>query len=117
MEDTRVIHDPEKGKEKGYGFVLFVHKNSLQKSLIQGNNHVIQGYELECRQTMLREEMNNEEENEQNRLFEEAYLQKEREYERRMGFLDEQRNMDSEELDIVPLGLSSRPSNINASQH
>lgn len=30
--DTRVIHDPNKGKEKGYGFVLFATQRGLEAS-------------------------------------------------------------------------------------
>jgi hypothetical protein len=44
--------------------VLFKTRDALQNSLVQGNEHTIEGFQLECRQTMLREEMKNEEESE-----------------------------------------------------
>ena len=55
---TRVIHDPSKKKEKGYGFVLFQTQGGLKNSVSIGEYHTISGVILECKQTLLREEMN-----------------------------------------------------------
>jgi RNA recognition motif-containing protein len=56
--DARVIHDPNKGKQKGFGFVLFANSKSLVASQATGGKHAIQGHILECRQTMLKLEAN-----------------------------------------------------------
>lgn len=97
VQDTRVIHDPEKGKENGYGFVLFKTREGLQKSLVQGNDHIIDGYQLECRQTMLREEMKNEDEDEEDSAFRNEYAQRERDFKKNTrDFKDEPKRRDSD---------------------
>ena len=72
-----MIHDPEKGKENGYGFVLFKSREGLQNSLVEGNEHIIDGFLLECRQTMLREEMKVEEGENESQIGEGPFKAKE----------------------------------------
>lgn len=57
VEDTRIILDRYKTKYKGFGFVLFKSDKSLAKVLKSGHSHKVGGVILDCRQTMLREEL------------------------------------------------------------
>lgn len=65
VEDTRIIHDPSKNKEKGFGFVLFAEYQSLDRALDKGLYHSIKGCSLECKRTRLREEIKTEEQESQ----------------------------------------------------
>lgn len=58
IEDTRIIHDPTKNKDKGFGFVLFSDYDSLDRALSRGLYHVVKDCKLECKKTRLREENN-----------------------------------------------------------
>lgn len=58
MEDVRVICDQKKDRLKKYGFVLFKKANSLQAVTSLGLRHKIApGIEIECKQTLLRDEL------------------------------------------------------------
>lgn len=57
MDETRIIHDPQKIKSKGFGFVLFADGEALTKVLNDGHAHTIEGHTIDCRPTMLREEL------------------------------------------------------------
>jgi RNA recognition motif-containing protein len=57
VEETRIIHDPQKIKSKGFGFVLFSDGEALTKVLNEGHTHTIEGHTIDCRPTMLREEL------------------------------------------------------------
>jgi heterogeneous nuclear ribonucleoprotein A1/A3 len=57
VEEARIIHDPQKLKSKGFGFVLFSGGDALAKVLAEGNGHKIEGCIIDCRPTMLREEL------------------------------------------------------------
>lgn len=59
VQDTRIIHDPEKNKDKGFGFVLFLEPDSLDRALSKGLYQTVKGCTLECRRTRLREEIRN----------------------------------------------------------
>lgn len=58
IESLRVIHEKRKnGTQKNFAFVLFKDKISLQKSVEISTLHKINGFEIDCKPTKLREEL------------------------------------------------------------
>ena len=55
--DCRVFHNHQKGIEKGYGFILFSEKEALERAIALGKKHVVEGFKLECKQTLLKEDI------------------------------------------------------------
>ena len=58
LEDMRVIVDQKKNKTKRYGFVLYKERSSLQEVVKLGTElEISPGIVIECKQTLLREEL------------------------------------------------------------
>lgn len=57
IEDIRVIKNKEDNVLRGFGFVLFKDKTSLQKVFAYGDKHIVKGQEVECRRVLLRDEL------------------------------------------------------------
>lgn len=58
IEHLRVIHEKRKnGSQKNFAFVLYKHKDSLQRSIEVSMLHNIKGFEVDCKPTKLREEL------------------------------------------------------------
>ena len=57
VEDTRIIREKKKKKIKIFGFVLFRKENDMRKVFKDGLVHDVQGVQIECKPTLLREEL------------------------------------------------------------
>ena len=58
VEDTRVIHEQKKkNKTKNFGFVLFKGIKGMENVLAEGEIHILAGVEVECKPTLLKEEL------------------------------------------------------------
>jgi len=52
------VHEHRKnGQEKNYAFVLFKSKNSMEKVFKDGEIHNVDGFKIECKPTLLRDEL------------------------------------------------------------
>lgn len=58
IDKVKVVHDKKKnGEEKNYAFVLFKHKDTMTKVLENGSKHDLGIEIVECKQTLLRDEL------------------------------------------------------------
>ena len=55
---VKIVHEKRKnGQEKNYGFVLFADKGSMLKVFRDGENHKVRGLRVDCKPTLLRDEL------------------------------------------------------------
>lgn len=58
IDQVKVVHEHRKnGQEKNYAFVLFKGKESMSKVFEDGEVHFVSGFRIECKPTLLRDEL------------------------------------------------------------
>lgn len=57
LDDVRIIYDKVENCPRGFGFILFNDRVSAIKVFEKGEIHEVNGYNIECRPTLLREEL------------------------------------------------------------